>query len=106
MRKRSHKVAGEYIGNITSIDQMPLLDETKPWPLGAITIRIDNLLHFYTCITDKKAMHAYIDDTTPANKYTIDILINNTTIKLQYNDKQLSADVLGILEKTLESITN
>ena len=106
MRKRSHKVAGEYIGNITSIDQMPLLDETKPWPLGAITSRIDNLLHFYACITDIKAMHAYIDDTTPANKYTIDILINNTTIKLQYNDKQLSADVLGILEKTLESITN
>jgi hypothetical protein len=30
MRKRSHKVAGEYIGNITSIDQIPLLDETKP----------------------------------------------------------------------------
>ena len=79
---------------------------TKPWPLGAITIRIDGLLHFYACITDIKAIHAYIDDTAPANKYTIDVLVNNTTIKLQYSDKQLSADVLGILDKTLEGITN
>jgi hypothetical protein len=78
---------------------------TKPWPLGAITIRIDGLLHFYACITDIKAIHSYIDDTTPANKYTIDVLVNNTTIKLQYSDKQLSADVLEILDKTLEGIT-
>lgn len=78
----------------------------KPWPLGAITIRIDNLLHFYACIADIKAIHAYVDETTPANKYTIDVLVNSTTIKLQYSDKKLSADVLGILDKTLEGITS
>ncbi len=78
----------------------------NPWPLGAITIRIDGLLHFYACIADIKAIHAYVDETTPSSKYTIDVLANNTTIKLQYSDKQLSADVLGILDKTLEGITS
>ena len=69
--------------------------------VGSVVIRIDGLLHFYALKSDIKSVHAYVDETRPDCKYTIDVLLGSGEVNLQYSDKELSASVLGMLERVL-----
>lgn len=69
--------------------------------VGSVVIRIDGLLHFYALKSDIKSVHAYVDETSPECKYTIDVLLGSGEVKLQYSDKELSSSVLGMFERVL-----
>lgn len=66
--------------------------------LGIVQIKINGLLHFYARKIDIKSIHAYIDDNNPTYKYTIDVMVNSSVVHLQYSDKELSKNILLLLE--------